>query len=185
MPQKKYIFVVMFLVIFTVAMFSMNYVVGLGYSPSRSWVLNLGAMNGFNDELFINVFTAASTSQSIVYDVSAHVPILGRNEKNDGFRLGPIFNVSNAGKTSATSTPGAVMSSKLVFNLGIYGQYYIGPWRLEMTVSRPIDKPNFSVSFSLWYFFSSQTHHFIDYFIADIEVDKELPYFSLIFVEPF
>ncbi|GEM_PF-2085080 len=185
MSQKVYIFVVMLLMIFTVTMFSMNYIVGFGYSPSRSWVLNFGAMNGFNDELFVNVFTAASTSQSIVYEISAHVPILGRNEKNNGFRLGPLFSVSNVGKVSTTSTPGTAVISKLTFNLGIYGQYYIGPWRLEMAVSRPIDKSDFSVSFGLWYFFSSQSHHFIDYFIADIEENKDLPYFSLIFVEPF
>lgn len=185
MSQKMYFFVVILLTLFTVMSFSMNYIVGLGYSPSRSWVLNLGAMNGFDDELLVNVFTPASTSQSIVYNMSAHVPILGRNEKNNGFRLGPIFSASNIGKVSTVSSPNTVMSSELTFNLGIYGQYYIGPWRLEMDVSRPIDKSDFSLSFGLWYFFSSQSYHFTDYFVADIEADKALPYFSLIFVEPF
>lgn len=171
MSRKIGVFVVLFLVLSMVTIFSMNYVFGLGYSPSQSWVINLGAMNGFSDELFVNVFTAASTSQSTVYQISAHVPILGRSEKNSGFRLGPLFDT--------------IISSATTFNLGIYGQYYIGPWRLEMSVYRPINKSNFSTSFGLWYFFSSQSHHFIDYFVADIEANEKLPYFSLIFIEPF
>ena len=151
--------------------FSMNYVVGFGYSPTRSWVFNFGAMNGFNGELFANVFTTASTSQCLTYKVEAHVPLLGRNEKNTGFRFGPTFETT--------------VASNVAFEVGFYGQYYVGPWRIGAYILKPLDKSDFHFSFDLWYFFSSNTHHFLDYFIASIKMDKELPYFSLIFVEPF
>ncbi len=151
--------------------FSMNYIFGGGYSPGRSWVVTLGAMNAFNDELNLNIFTPASTSQSLIYDVTARIPLLGRNDKNDGYRLGPILE--------------ATVSSTVSFNVGIYGQYYIGPWRLEASISRPINLSDFSYSLGLWYFFSSGTYHFRDYLVADIKMDEHLPYFSIMFVEPF
>jgi len=160
-----------FLIVLTFFAFSMNYVVGLGYSTTRSWVFNLGVTNGFNDELLTNIFTAASTSQSLIYEVEAHVPLLGRNEKNVGFRFGPSFET--------------VVASNTTFNVGFYGQYYVGPWRLGAYIFKSLDKSDFHFSFDLWYFFSSNTHHFLDYFIANIKMDKNLPYFSLIFVEPF
>lgn len=167
----KVLSVLTFAVILAATGFSMNYIFGGGYSPGRSWVVNLGAMNAFNDELNLTLFTPASTSQSTVYDVNARIPILGRNDKNEGYRLGPLL--------------GATVSSTSTFEVGVYGQYYMGPWRLEASISRPVNLSDFSYSFGLWYFFSSGTYHFRDYLVANVKVDGRLPYFSIMFIEPF
>lgn len=151
--------------------YAMNYIFGIGYAPSRSWVLDLGAMNHFNDELNLNIFTPASTSQTLEYDIKAYIPLIGRNDLNSGFRLGPTFE--------------AMVGSQQHFNAGIYGQYYFGPWRIGTSVMRTIGLNNFVYSFDMWYFFSSGEYDFVDYLIANIEFNNELPYFSICLIEPF
>ncbi len=167
--KSFFIFSLIFLVSFSFV-FSMNYIIGLGYSPGRSWVYKIGAMNGFNDEITLNVFTAAATSQSNVYKVNALIPLLGRNDENTGFRFGPMIETTVSSSTS--------------FSVGIYGQYYLGPWRLGAYLAKDLKKNNFKVFFDTWYFFSSKNHHFIDYFVADIK-STDMPSISLMFIEPF
>ncbi len=148
----------------------MNYIIGLGYSPTRSWMYKFGAMNGFNDELTLDVITPASTAQSTIYKVNALIPLLGRSERNGGFRFGSVFET--------------IVSSSTSFGVGVYGQYYLGPWRLGAYLVKALKKNEFSTSFDLWYFFSSGTHHFVDYFVADLNM-SDFPYISLMFIEPF
>jgi len=169
MNKRLLVFVAIFLGTFSFV-FSMNYIIGLGYSPGRSWVYKIGAMNGFNDEITLNVFTAASTSQSNVYKVNALIPLLGRNDKNIGFRFGPMVETTVSSSTS--------------FSAGIYGQYYLGPWRLGAYLVKNLKKNNFKFFFDMWYFFSSKNHHFVDYFVADIKATNT-PSISLMFIEPF
>ncbi len=169
--MSKNVFIIFFVLSIPLSAYAMNYIFGIGYDPSRSWVVNLGAMNHFNDELSLNIFTPASTSHSMLYDVKAYVPILGRNDLNEGFRIGPVL--------------GAVITSQATISAGLYGQYYFGPWRFGISVMREINENNFSYAFNVWYFFSSSQYHFVDYFIANIFFDKSTPYFSLCLIEPF
>ncbi len=150
--------------------FSMNYIIGVGYSPNRSWVYDLGAMNGFSDEISLKIFTPASTSQSNIYRIDAYIPILGRNDQNKGYRFGPIVSTE--------------ISTTTNFSVGIYGQYYLGPWRIGLTLFKPLKENVLRPSFDLWYFFSSKGHNFIDYFVAELQVG-ELSSVSLFFIEPF
>ncbi len=150
--------------------FSMNYIFGLGYSPNRGWVYDLGAMNGFSDEISLKIFTAASTSQATIYKVNAYIPLLGRNDKNIGYRLGPAVVTEISTTTS--------------FSVGIYAQYYLGPWRMGLSLMKPLKKNGFQPSFDLWYFFSSQGHNFIDYLVAEVQVGNPSS-ISLFFIEPF
>jgi len=154
-----------------VSAYSMNYIFGFGYSPGRSWVMNLGAMNNFNDELGLNIFTPSSTAQSWIYEIKASIPIVGRNDTDKGFRLGP--------------TVDTVVGTSTTFSAGIYGQYYFGPWRFEAAVLKNIMSSNFYFSFGMWYFFSSSQYDFKDYLIANIEINSTLPYISISFIEPF
>lgn len=166
----KKTFIILFIISIPISAYSMNYIFGIGYAPSRSWVINLGAMNHFNDELSLNIFTPSSTSQSILYDIRAYVPILGRNDLNDGFRIGPVL--------------GASVTQQATFAAGLYGQYYFGPWRFGASIMRDI-AGNFTYAFSAWYFFSSGEYHFVDYLVAEVFFDKNLPYFSICLIEPF
>ncbi len=166
----KTLLVIFAILSIAISAYAMNYIFGLGYSPGRSWVVSLGAMNKFNDELSLNIFTPASTSQSMIYDVKATIPVVGRDDLNKGFRLGPVFNM---------------ITPSQIFNVGIYGQYYFGPWRFEADVLKNIFTPSFSFSFEMWYFFSSSKYHFTDYLIANIRIDKNLPYISMCLIEPF
>ncbi len=169
MTKSLLLFVIFLTMILSFA-FSMNYILGLGYAPSRSWVYKIGAMNGFNDEIDLSIITAASTSQSTNYRIDALIPLLGRNDKNEGYRIGPMLET-----TISTSTS---------FDVGIYGQYYIGPWRLGVYLSKPLKENKINTAFDIWYFFSSGVHHFVDYFVADVKVN-DIPTISLMFIEPF
>jgi hypothetical protein len=168
--NKTFWLFLFFSIAFFSLIFSMNYIIGLGYSPTRSWVYDLGAMNAFNDEITLRIFTPASTSQTNIYKINAMIPFLGRSDNKEGFRFGPTLETTISSSTS--------------FSVGIYGQYYIGPWRLGAYVSKALKKNEFHTSFDIWYFFSSKTHNFIDYFVADVKVE-DISSVSLIFIEPF
>ncbi len=168
--MMRIFFTFLMIVTLVVGTFSMNYIMGIGYSPNRSWVYDLGAMNGFSDEISLRIFTPASTSQSNIYEVSAYIPILGRNDKNEGYRLGPLVSTEISTNTS--------------FSIGIYGQYYLGPWRIGVSLVKPLRENVLCPSFDLWYFFSSKGHHFVDYFVTELKVGR-LSSISLFFIEPF